>query len=81
MQSTVDVARSRSKDGHADRKMLFKMAGLLPEKGGVSISLNQNFQGILPAGNPAKGTHDLLHEDPYKHAIDVEVEDDDADQS
>jgi len=78
MESTIEVAKAHSKDGHADRRMLFKMAGLLPEKGGVSISLNQNFQGLLPSGNPAKGTHDLLHTDPYEHAIDVEPEDDDA---
>jgi len=76
MQSTIDVASARSKDGHSDRKMLFQMAGLIPEKGGVSISLNQNFSGMLPTDNPAKGTHDLLHTDPFEDVIDVEVEDD-----
>jgi len=76
MESTIKTAKIATKDGHSDRKMLFSMAGLLPEKGGVSISLNQNFAGMLPTDNPAKGTHDLLHTDPFEDAIDVEVEDD-----
>lgn len=77
MESTIEVAKAHSKDGHADRKMLFKMAGILPEKGGVSISLNQEFRGMLPSENPAKGTHDLLHTDPFDNAIDVEPEESD----
>lgn len=78
MESTIAVAKSVSKDGHADRKMLFQIAGVLPEKGGLSISFNQNFQGVIATENPAKGTHDLLHTDPFADAIDVEPEDDDA---
>lgn len=76
MESTIDVAKTRSKDGHADRKMLLSIAGMLPEKGGLQISFNQNFGGTLPTENPAKGTHDLLHTDPFENAITVEPEDD-----
>ncbi len=79
MESTIAVAKAKSKDGHADRKMLFSIAGLLPEKGGLSISFNQNFQGVIATDNPASGTHDLLHTDPFEDAIDVTPEDDDAD--
>ncbi len=77
MESTIEVAKAKSKDGHADRKMLFSIAGLLPEKGGLSISFNQNFQGVIATENPAAGTHDLLHTDPFEDAIDVTPEDDD----
>ncbi len=77
MESTIEVAKAHSKDGHADRKMLFGIAGLLPEKGGLSISFNQNFQGVVSTENPAAGTHDLLHSDPFEDAIVVEPEDDD----
>ena len=78
MESTIEVAKAKSKDGHADRKMLFSIAGLLPEKGGLSISFNQNFQGVVSTENPAAGTHDLLHTDPFEDAIDVTPEDDDV---
>ncbi len=77
MESTIAVAKAKSKDGHADRKMLFSIAGLLPEKGGLSISFNQNFQGVIATENPAAGTHDLLHTDPFEDAIVVEPEDND----
>ena len=77
MESTIEVAKAKSKDGHADRKMLFSIAGLLPEKGGLSISFNQNFQGVIATENPAAGTHDLLHTDPFEDAIDVTPEDND----
>ena len=75
MESTIEVAKARSKDGHADRKMLFQIAGVLPEKGGLSISFNQNFQGVIATENPAAGTHDLLHTDPFEDAIVIEPED------
>ena len=78
MESTIEVAKAHSKDGHADRKMLFQIAGVLPEKGGLSISFNQNFQGVIATENPAAGTHDLLHTDPFEDVIDVTPEDDDA---
>ncbi len=75
MDSAISAAKIKDKDGHADRKMLFQMSGLLNEKGaGVSISLNQSFSGMLPTDNPAKGTHDLLHTNPYDEVIDVEPE-------
>jgi len=76
MEATIEVAKAESKDGHADRKMLFSIAGLLPEKGGLSISFNQNFQGVIATENPAAGTHDLLHTDPFEDVIDVIPEDD-----
>ena len=76
MEATIESAKVVDKDGHADRKMLFQMSGLLAKEGaGVSISLNQSFTGMAPAENPAKGTHDLLHTDPYAddEVIDAEV--------
>lgn len=79
MGSAIVAAKIPDKDGHADRKMLFQIAGLFPEKGGLQISLNQSFSGMMP--NPANalaGTHDLLHSDPFADAIDVEPEEDDA---
>ena len=78
MESTIEVAKGHTKDGHADRKMLFQIAGVLPEKGGLQISFNQNFQGVIATENPAAGTHDLLHTDPFEDVIDVTPEDDNA---
>lgn len=76
MESTIEVAKSVSKDGHADRKMLLSIAGMLPEKGGLQISFNQNFQGVIATENPAAGTHDLLHSNPFDEVIDVDIEED-----
>ncbi len=76
MEAAIESAKLADKDGLGDRKMLFQMSGLLAKEGaGVSISLNQNFTGVLPTGNPAKGTHDLLHTDPYAddEVVDAEV--------
>ena len=78
MGSAITAAKIPDKDGHADRKMLFQIAGLFPEKGGLQISLNQSFSGLAPTANPAAGTHDLLHQDPFEDAIDVEVEEEDV---
>ena len=71
MESAVESAKIPNKEGHADRKMLFQISGLFPKDGGLQISLNQNFSGMLPTDNPATGTHDLLHTDPYDTVIDV----------
>ena len=79
MGAAVKSAKVATKEGHADRKMLFQIAGLFPKEGGLQISFNQNFGAMLPTDNPAKGTHDLLHTNPYDDVIDVEPEDDDAD--
>lgn len=78
MESAVNAAKIPDKDGHADRKMLFQIAGLFPEKGGLQISLNQSFSGLAPDASPVAGTHDLLHSDPFADAIDVEPEEEDA---
>jgi len=81
MGSAIVAAKIPDKDGHADRKMLFQIAGLFPEKGGLQISLNQSFSGMVPNASLVAGTHDLLHADPFADAIDVEPEEIDADQS
>ncbi len=79
MEQGIEAAKIPTKEGTADRKMLYQMAGLFPKEGGLQISLNQNFQGIVQQGgvSPVTGTHDLLHENPYTDdkIIDVNTED------
>lgn len=78
MEGAINTAKKADKDGHADRKLIFEMSGLLKKDGGgLQISLNQNFQGMVPTGNPVKGTHDLLHTDPFDEVIDVDPKEDD----
>lgn len=78
MGSAISAAKIPDKDGHADRKMLFQIAGLFPKDGssGVAITFNQTISGLAGKDNPAAGTHDLLHTDPFDEIIDVEPEDD-----
>lgn len=79
MDAATVAAQNPTKDGHADRKMLFQIAGLFPKEGGggVAITFNQNISGLAGNANPAQGTHDLLHTDPFAdEIIDVEPEND-----
>ncbi len=76
MDSAIKSANLAEKDGFQDRKMLFEIAGLFPEKSGLQISLNQNFQGLMEKGagsSSTSKTEDLLHEDPW---IDAEIVED-----
>jgi len=77
MDSAIESARVKGKDGKPDREMLFKMAGLFPKDGGININLNQNFEDMvrIGGGEPvARGSRDLLHKDPYTIDIPVEKE-------
>jgi len=76
MESAIESANVADKDGFQDRKMIFEIAGLFPEKGGLQVSINQNFQGLMEKGAGAGSTSDdadLLHEDPW---IDAEIVED-----
>lgn len=79
MGAAVEAARVPTSHGHADRKMLFQIAGLFPKDGGggVAITFNQTISGLAGHSNPAQGTHDLLHQDPFDEIIDLTPEDDD----
>jgi len=87
MEAGVAAAKAPTKEGTADRKMLYQIAGLFPEKGsGVAVTLNQHFEGAMSQGSksPAAGTHDLLHSNPFEDdPIDAEIieEDDNANKS
>jgi hypothetical protein len=76
MESSIKSA-NLVEDGFQDRKMLFEIAGLFPEKGGLQVSINQNFQGLMEKGTAAAEVSpesDLLHEDPW---IDAEIVEED----
>ena len=75
METAIDSA-NLVEDGFQDRKMLFEIAGLFPEKGGLQVSINQNFQGLMEKGaghGSTSESDDLLHEDPW---IDAEIVED-----
>ncbi len=85
LDAGIKAAKISDKEGTADRKMLYQIAGLFPAKGaGVAVTLNQNFEGAMSAGgkSPAAGTHDLLHSNPFDDSpIDVEVLNDDDEKA
>ena len=73
------LEQAKGEDGFQERKMLFQMAGLFPKDGGININLNQNFGGMMEqgmAGKVARGSGDLMHENPFEIEIEAEEIDD-----
>ncbi len=73
MRASLDAATEP--DGHQERKMLFQLAGLFPKDGGININLNQNFGEMMGrdvAGKVARGSGDLMHENPFEIVVEPE---------
>lgn len=84
MEATLKSAQVEGKDGHADRKMVLEMAGLLKKDSPmVAVNLNQNFTGTFGVGDFEKavgGASSMAQDNPFEVEAEVIEEEEEEEE-